>query len=119
MANSDTLTEPSSPLMTWICSDDTGESSKCMAMHLAGAPFGPEYELCHPCDPADFGRCYRFLRSVPAAQSRLSHMARVSPVWSAYIAHWDELTQIYEEEFPSGVCPRLYARMKELAEGAH
>jgi len=27
---------------------------------------------------------------------------------------WDELVALYDEEAPSGTCPRLYARIKQL-----
>lgn len=99
-------------LTAWLRSDDTGMSSKAMAHHLCGSY--AEYPNEHPHDPDDFGRCHRFLEAVPTTRERVSEMEKVSPKWKALADHWDELTAIYLEEIPTGKCPKLYARMKEL-----
>ena len=36
------------------------------------------------------------------------------PEWAPLVAVWDELTALYEEELPSGRCPKLYDRMQQL-----
>ena len=101
-------------LENWLASDDTGMSSKAMAHHLLGAACKEDIRLAHPHDPADFGRCHRFLQAVPEAVPLLPLMANVSPVWARLIAAWPELTALYLEELPFGKCPRLYETMKNL-----
>lgn len=97
----------------WLASDDTGSSSKAMAHHLLGA-YCERNADAHPIDPADFGRCHRFLLAVPEAVPLLPLMVNVSPVWARLIAAWPELTALYLEELPSGKCPRLYETMTNL-----
>lgn len=41
-------------------------------------------------------------------------MGAHSPEWAALAGAWSELTALYIEERPSGMAPRLYARMREL-----
>lgn len=102
-------------LSAWLRSDDTGMSSAFMAHVLAAGPMKkPE----HPHDPADFGRCYRFLRAVPEARRSLAKMAAHGKVWAALVAHWPELEGLWELESLTGKCPQLYARMREIIEGA-
>jgi hypothetical protein len=95
----------------WLHGGDTGMSSETIWRVLMGeTPRHPRT----PSDPSDFGRCYRLLRLMPGWRQRLGEVAAVYREWTALVAAWDELTAIYEEELPSGQCPRLYARMKEL-----
>ncbi len=100
-------------LVAWLASDDTGMSSKAMAHHLFGIA-GKDRHRCHPLDPSDFGRCHRFLQAVPEAQDKLHIMANVSDVWAKLVAIWPDLTALYLEELPTGTCPKLFAKMKEL-----
>lgn len=101
-------------LAAWLASDDTGMSSKAMAHHLMGA-HAERTANHHPLDPSDFGRCHRFLEAVPAARAMLPEMAKVSETWARLIAEWPALTALYLAEAPTGKCPALYAKMKELA----
>lgn len=95
----------------WITSDDTGISSKAIWAHMMGRrPSNPT----HPWDPADFGRCYRLLALAPEWEARMPEMAKYSDVWGRLGAAWPELKALYEEELPSGTCPKLYQRMKDL-----
>lgn len=68
----------------------------------------------HPRDPSDFRRCMGLLEAVPDMRKHLSAMAKVSAVWAALVARWDELERLYAEESPSGRCPKMYALMREL-----
>jgi hypothetical protein len=110
-ATDDVMSQPGQGVEAWLASDDTGTSSKAMCRKLCGRGNG---ESDHPWDPADFGRCYRFLQAVPAARADLPRMAEVSPVWKRLVEHWSELEALYLEELPTGSGPKLYARMKEL-----
>ena len=59
------------------------------------------------------------LLNIEGAQARFDAMAqeistRGGPVWKAYVKHWSELVALWNEESPSGKCPKLYIRMKDL-----
>jgi hypothetical protein len=100
-------------LMAWFASDDTGTSSKWMAHVCAG---GPPTRRDYPYDPADFGRCYRFLRAVPQAREHLHKLKDSGPVWAAYVDRWDEMERLYEDELPTRRVPKLYALMLAIRE---
>lgn len=103
-------------LEAWLASDDTGLSSLFMAYKLAD---GPACEEAYPLDPDDFGRCYRFLQAVSWTDRKdISAMAENGKVWQAYAKHWDEMARLFEEESPSGRCPRLYELMQRLRKEA-
>jgi hypothetical protein len=120
------LATPLMGLEAWMFSDDTGASSLWMAytfyhdrtIDLMSSPKfrhdqykGNQY----PRDPDDFGRCYRFLRAIPTDDRKiLSKMVDTSEEWALLVSHWDELEKLFEEESPSGSCPKLMARMNEL-----
>ena len=67
-----------------------------------------------PYDPSDFRRCLRLLAVMPEWRARLPEVAAKYPTWAGLVEHWDELEALYEEEAPSGVAPKLFARMQEL-----
>lgn len=113
------LTTPGMGLDAWLKSDDTGASSLFMAAVLFPAQVSNAHdhqtEKRHPYDPADFGRCHRFLQAVPEAAGRLGEVrAAGGPVWERLIDNWRELATLFEEELPGGKAPRLYQRMKDL-----
>lgn len=100
--------------MDWLQGPDTGISSKCI-WHVMMGTVDPR-DTCHPWDPDDFGRCYRLLEAFPKWRARLHEVSARFPRWTALVREWDALTQLWEEESPSGRCPKLYRRMKELIE---
>jgi hypothetical protein len=111
----------SSPITTqgkspahWLRGGDTGTSSITLCRVLAGV--GPVDREGWPHDPDDFGRCYRFLKLFPHLRPRLPEVAARYPgtPWVAYVREWDRLTELYEEELPRGLAPRLYALMQQL-----
>lgn len=85
-------------VLDWSLSGDTGISSKAMAAHLTGRKPNDEWPINYPHDPDDFGRCARFLRSVPELRDSLPRMAELHPVWAALVTHWDEITKAMERE---------------------
>ena len=95
----------------WLRGPDTGLSSKTIWRFMMGVKYGDRDS--YPYDPADFGRCYRLLKAFPEWRARIGEMATVAG-WRLLVEHWDELERLYEEEFPSGRAPKLYARMREL-----
>lgn len=113
-------------LEAWLKSDDIGLSSLAMAWHMAHEPWmktligpkiRPEARDSHPWDPSDFGRCYRFLKAVPAAIDKLDRMRSVSPVWERMVENWDRMTELYERDVESGRSDELYELMQNLIDG--
>ena len=104
----------------WRNGRDTGISSKTIFNVMMGLapdnglyPFGADT----PCDPSDFGPCYRLLEYFPEWRKRLSEVAEVVPKFSPLIERWSDLEKLWQEESPNGSCPKLYALMKQLNEG--
>lgn len=104
-------------LEVWLRSDQTGASSRFMAMVLSQRVI-PGIQAAYPHDPSDFGRCLGLLDACPELRERLPSMADTGPQWAALVAHWAELEALFHEEAPSGLCPRLYARMKTVLKEA-
>jgi len=104
---------PGAGLLVWLPSDRTGLSSIWMAKTLTGY-CGPPAKYAYPHDPSDFNRCLGLLNACPELRERLPEMADTGPEWAALVANWDELEALFREEAPTGSCPRLYARMREL-----
>lgn len=97
----------------WLNSDDCGASSLAMAKHILGRGVGGDH---HPHDADDFHRCMLFLSAVPEAKDpmKLERMRWVSPTWSKLYENWEALTALYEEEKPTGRCPKLNAEIQRL-----
>jgi GNAT superfamily N-acetyltransferase len=103
----------------WLLGNDTGISSEAIVAYMEGATTSRRFGN-HPHDPADLGRCIRLLAIAPDYRLRLSEMARVSPVWAALVAHWDELEALYNlpEVQRTGMARRCYDRMREIIDAA-
>lgn len=114
----DTQAAPNIGLTAWLKTDDTGQSALWIARVLYSSERPdlniPDHGNHHPQDPSDFGRCYRFLRAVPGSRDRMPLVAGTSEQWDALWSHWDELEKLYEQESPTGSCPVLFDRMKQL-----
>lgn len=99
----------------WMMGPDTGISSKTICAVMTGCDTtGIWCDVPH--DPADFGRCYRLLKSFPEWRGFMYQVAERFKEWGPLVAAWDELTALYEEELPTGKgkAPKLYARMQTL-----
>ena len=105
----------------WLFGSDTGLSSLTIVAvlaegktaDLARARLG-RWDLEAPSDPDDFGRCHRLLEIVPEWRGRLGEVAVACPRWRNLVLHWDELTELYLAEAPSGNAPKLFQRMRKL-----
>ncbi len=97
--------------LKWVTGGDTGVSSLTIWAVMMGVK--PEHGS-YPYDPSDFGRCYRLLKLMPEWRSRLREVVMDYPEWRDLVHNWDELEKLFEEESPSGTCPKLYRRMQEL-----
>lgn len=72
--------------------------------------------FAHPADPADLYRCIEaFGWGTP------EFMRGVSPAWTAYVEHWDELVETFKPELdgPAGRAPQTYLLMKKIMQGVH
>jgi hypothetical protein len=102
----------------WLRGPDTGLSSRTIIGALTGNGYalgwGGVIETTVPMDPSDFGRCYRLLKLFPDLRARLPEVAEKHWQWRGLVDAWPELEALYEEELPSGKCPKLYARMREI-----
>lgn len=102
----------------WLNGTDTGTSSRTIFSVLS-ARWGSIALQGHsrpstPSDPSDFGRCHRLLERFPKWRARLHEVAERYPAWVPLVREWDALTALWLEESPTGKCPKLYSRMKEL-----
>jgi hypothetical protein len=95
----------------WLNGPDVGMSSRALCLVIMGR-LDPAHVRDVPHDPQDFGRCYRMLKAM-GWEDRVGVM-KYAPGWGGLVGAWAELTQLYEEELPSGVCPRLFERMQAL-----
>jgi len=100
----------------WLFSDDTGVSSKTMAAVALGIRPSTlrNYGAGAPHDPADFGRCYRLVLTVPEILNAFPAIGMRVPVFAGILKNWDELCALYERDAPSGRSDDLYWRIKEL-----
>lgn len=110
--------ETDSRLLEWSRSGDTGTSSKTIASVLGELPWMGAFDPCVPCDPGDFGRCYRLLERMPEWRARLGEVADRYPAWRPLVREWARMEVMYREDLPTGESARLYDLMRELrAEG--
>ena len=98
--------------LEWAFGDDTGLSSKAIAMHMLGVKPSDRWGYGYPSDGGDLGRCVRLLDAIPEWRERIPEMAAHSPAWAALVAHWDELVSMYRSNDK-----RLYERMKAVLRG--
>lgn len=125
--------QPGEGIDKWLQSDDVGQSSLFMLhvlgnvgasyIHLAGHKLREDDESPpHPHDPSDLWRCIKLLQSVPQLVPELPRMANYSPHWRVLVEHWDELTQLFEQERAGRdewSAPKTYNRMQELFGAPH
>ncbi len=83
----------------WALGGDSGQSSKALVMAITGARVIANCDAkSPPWDPSDFGRCSRVLAKFPELRAGLSKVAALSPIWAAYVEHWDELEALYAQD---------------------
>ena len=103
-------------IRAWRKTDQVGRSSDFMAATLGHAGIRP---YAYPLDPSDFSRCLTLLAAAPELQVNLPVMAATGPEWKALANNWTELVTLWDEESPSGRCPKLYNKMQSLLDSAH
>lgn len=101
----DTLTR----INHWLFNGYTGISSKTIASVFLGIDYK---EASHPHDPADFKRCYDFLRVVPELRGRLDQVAEKHPTWKYLVAEWDRFEKLLERDMEKRGSGELYREMQ-------
>jgi hypothetical protein len=76
----------------WMQSDDTGLSSRYLAISLTGR-CAPKLDWPHDAD--DFGRCVRMLDAVPELRERLGMLEHAPDPWPRLWARWAEAEALY------------------------
>ena len=101
-----------SAILKWLGGNDTGVSSKAIALTALGEmPSRPG----HPHDGADFGRCHRLLQAAPEARAGLEKLGTDGgPYWGALVARWDEIAAAYVDEIEGGERGKTYAVMRSI-----
>ncbi len=104
--------------LKWLRSTDTGTSSLTIFSVLSElhgvAALARTYGADIPHDPDDFGRCYRLIERFPHWRNRLSEVSDRFPIWKPFVETWEQLEALWKAESPSGKCPQLYKKIKEL-----
>lgn len=67
-----------------------------------------------PRDPDDYRRCRQLLEVIPEWRQSLHVVAGRFPVFAPMVERWNEMDALYDEESPSGTCPKLFDLMQEL-----
>jgi hypothetical protein len=85
----------SEALVKWLGGNDTGASSKAIALTALGV-MPQRAPTSYPHDEDDFGRCHRLLQLAPEARAGLDKLgAEGGPYWKALHAAWADLTAAY------------------------
>ncbi len=104
--------------MEWIVKGEVGVSSKTIWSVMIGIETTPGqhcgFTYNVPLDPDDFRRCHILLRLFPKWRKRLNEVAKVFPRWKPMVDNWAKMTELFEQEHPSGKAPKLYDFMQEL-----
>jgi hypothetical protein len=106
----------SKSIFKWLANGRVGESSKTMALTALGEP--PKC-ASYPLDPDDLNRCLLLLKAAPEVRDAFPEIAKLSPVWEAFIFNWEILESLFLEEVGLDWCKarratRTYERMKEV-----
>lgn len=103
----------------WLASGDTGLSSEAIMLWLSARVKDETWGSHTPSDPSDLGRCLRLLERIPEWKERMPEMAEAGGLWPGYVARWDEMAALMEEEVgidcsKGKSAPRTYALMKQV-----
>lgn len=105
----------------WLYGVDVGDSSGTIYGVFTGnwgGIGGDRRRASVPYDPADFGRCYRLLDQYPEWAGQLDKVSEAFPFWAPIVEAWPAMTALWEQESPSGSCPKLYKMMQPLTEAS-
>lgn len=97
-------------IIQWLCSGETGLSSKTMVCIHTGNEMG--YDRA-PLDVSDFRRCWFLVEAVPEIRNSFPLIVEKCPAFKGVIENWDVISAAYERERGSGKCPETYRLLKE------
>ena len=100
-------------IIQWLCSGETGLSSKTMICIHTDNEMGGNWGFHAPSDVADFRRCWFLVEAVPEIRNSFPLIAEKCPEFKGVIKNWDIISAAYERERGSGKCPETYRLMKE------
>jgi hypothetical protein len=83
--------------LQWALGNDTGISSSTLIRIQFGLGPDPKWGPDIPYDAADFGRCYRMIKSVTGITNPVEAAANAFPFWRPMADAWPELTVLYED----------------------
>jgi len=101
-------------VLRWALTYEAGNSAKTIVKALTREPVTDHATV--PYDAGDFGRCYAMLKRFPELVPHFREVAVVYPEWGPLVDAWRELSQLWEEESPTGKCPKLGQRIDDLVE---
>ncbi|MFA4971136.1 MAG: hypothetical protein WC683_00890 [bacterium] len=104
------LSEPVSRRANWWrYRGDTGTSSLTIYAAITG---GGGSRFDYPHDPDDYRRCRALLDLLPEWRGQLSWVTDRFPWFAPFEVGWDEFDRLWDEESPSGQCPKLYEALQ-------
>ena len=109
-------------VVEWIRNGQRGLSSEALCKHFFGEPADAGEH--HPVDLADLNRCLVFLDAAFGTRTpvQIDSVRSISPHWSAYVDHWDELVSLFEKETQGAKgglwkVPETYNLMLKIQDG--
>jgi len=83
-------------MMSWIGSNETGESSITVWSVIMDIE---HYRSSIPYDVYDFQRCYNLLNLCDETTKKitLNKLAERYNKWKPYVQHWDKLSKLYKD----------------------
>ena len=96
----------------WIMRGEVGASSETIYSVLAGAR-PPKHGAGTPLDPDDYRRCKLLLDLIPEWRPQLGRVAEKYSEWKKLVENWDRIAALFDEEAPSGRCPKCYRLIQE------
>jgi hypothetical protein len=98
----------------WLTGNTTGISSKYMAeVAITGQCVKSRWGDTTPHDAPDLGRCVNLLDIAPSVRDCFPVLREASPVWAAYIDHWDELDALWRQGDYHVTTIRMYELRKK------
>lgn len=97
----------------WEERGDVGVSSQTIASAFLGVRL-KAFDADRPYDPEDYCRCRALFKLIPEWRKDLDVVTKAYPWLAPFMERWDEMDRLYEEEAPSGMCPKLYDLMQEI-----
>ena len=94
----------------WLTGNHTGTSSKYMlAVAICGQAIPQRFGDSTPQDEPDLQRCLALIELAPSVRNCFPVLRTASPVWAAFVDHWDEMAVLSEENDYAATTGRMNA----------